>query len=304
MHSRLLRHFLAVVEKRNITAAADALHISQPALTRSIRQLERSIGVELFDRLPTGVALTRQGEVLARRVKLMDLEYRHALAEINAIKSGLAGVLRVAAGPVWLMTILPPVINAFNAQFPRVKVRLMEGVIDTVVPALLAGEIDIACITLNFPSHAEVVKEPLLGIRHLIYGRAKHPLAGRTDVRPDELLKFPWVVLANDSVGTSRLSSFFMANSLDPPTIAVETNAIGMLNVLAEGNFLGLLPARARPYARMFDLVPVQHEGTFWEAEAGVAHLRSNRPARIVESFKALLRASLSDEDEGPPPAP
>ena len=56
MHSRLLRHFLGVVEKRNITAAAEALHISQPALTRSIRQLEKTIGVPLFERLPTGVA--------------------------------------------------------------------------------------------------------------------------------------------------------------------------------------------------------------------------------------------------------
>lgn len=298
MHSRLLRHFLAVVEKRNITAAADSLHISQPALTRSIRQLERTIGVDLFDRLPTGVALTRHGEVLARRAKLMDLEYRHALAEINAIKEGIAGVLRIAAGPMWLMTMLPPAIAAFRAQFPKVKVRLTEGVIDTVVPALLGGEIDIACITLNFPTHAEVVKEPLMGIRHLVYAHQQHPLAGRKDVAPEKMLDHPWVVLANDSVGTSRLSSFFVANSLDPPTIAVETTAIGMLNLLAQGDFLGLLPARAEPYARKFDLTPVEHEGTFWEAEAGVAHLRSSRPARMIESFKAILRASLSDEPD------
>src|SRR5436190_23395277 len=91
MHSRLLRHFLPVVERRNITAAADDLHISQPALTRSIRQLEKTIGVPLFERLPTGVILTRQGEVLARRAKLMDLEYRHALAEIGALEQGIAG---------------------------------------------------------------------------------------------------------------------------------------------------------------------------------------------------------------------
>ena len=91
MHSRLLRHFLGVVEKRNITAAAEALNISQPALTRSIRQLEKTIGVPLFERLPTGVALTKQGEVLARRVKLMELEYRHAMSEISALEQGLTG---------------------------------------------------------------------------------------------------------------------------------------------------------------------------------------------------------------------
>jgi DNA-binding transcriptional LysR family regulator len=124
MHSRLLRHFLGVVEKRNITAAAEALHISQPALTRSIRQLEKTIGVPLFERLPTGVALTKQGEVLARRVKLMELEYRHALSEISALEQGVAGMLSIGAGPMWVSTILPGIVVAFHQQFPKVKVRL------------------------------------------------------------------------------------------------------------------------------------------------------------------------------------
>ena len=179
MQSRLLRHFLAVVERKNITAASEDLHISQPALTRSIRQLEKAVGTTLFDRLPTGVALTRQGEVLARRARLMDLEYQHALAEITAMKQGLAGVLRIGAGPVWITTFLPPVIAAFHKQYPRVKVRLTSGVIDTLVPELLSGEIDALCANLDFAAQPEIVKEPLVSIRHSVVARAKHPLAGR-----------------------------------------------------------------------------------------------------------------------------
>jgi DNA-binding transcriptional LysR family regulator len=234
----------------------------------------------------------------------MDLEYRHALAEINAIQQGLAGVLRVAAGPMWLMTMLPPAIKAFHMQFPKVKVRLTEGVIDTVLPALTSGEIDIACITLNFPNQAEIVKEPLVGIRHQVYARKDHVLVRKESVRPEELLRHPWVVLANDSVGTSRIGSFFVANSLDPPNIAVETTAIGLINLLAEGDFLGLLPARAAGYVARFGLAPISHEGTFWEAEAGIAHLKTNRPARMIESFKAILRASLSEPTERGAKAP
>ena len=86
MHSRLLRHFLAVVDFKGMSAAAAELHISQPALTKSIHQLEEILGVDLFERLPTGVMPTRFGEILARRARLMDLEYRHAVAEIQAIK--------------------------------------------------------------------------------------------------------------------------------------------------------------------------------------------------------------------------
>jgi DNA-binding transcriptional LysR family regulator len=191
MHSRLLRHFLGVVEKRNITAAAEALHISQPALTRSIRQLEKTIGVPLFERLPTGVALTKQGEVLARRVKLMELEYRHALSEISALEQGVTGMLRIGAGPMWVSAILPGIVTAFHQQFPKVKVRLTEGAIDSIVPALLAGEIDLACVTLSFPSQPELVKEPLVNVRQALVARAGHPLAGKGTVKAEDWRVFP-----------------------------------------------------------------------------------------------------------------
>ncbi len=92
----------------------------------------------------------------------MDLEYRHALAEISALEQGLTGVLRIGAGPVWITMLLPPVIASFFRQYPKVKTRLTGGVIDTLVPDLLSGDIDIVCSTLDFPSQPEIIKEPLL----------------------------------------------------------------------------------------------------------------------------------------------
>lgn len=294
MHSRLLRHFLGVAEKRNITAAAAALNISQPALTRSIRQLEKTIGVPLFERLPTGVTLTKPGEVLARRVKLMELEYRHALSEINSLEQGTTGTLRVGAGPMWVAMILPDVLTAFYQQFPNVKVRITEGTIDSIVPSLTSGEIDLACVTLAFPSQPELVKEPLLGVRHALVARAVHPLAGKGVAKAEDLARFPWVVLANDSVGTGRIGSYLVANGLEPPQIAIEATSIGMLRVLEESDFLGLFSTVMVDYATRFGLVRIPHEGTFWEAEAGLAYLRMSQPSRAIESFKSRVRAAVS----------
>jgi DNA-binding transcriptional LysR family regulator len=294
MQSRLLRHFLAVVERKNITAASEDLHISQPALTRSIRQLEKAVGTTLFDRLPTGVALTRQGEVLARRARLMDLEYQHALAEITAMKQGLAGILRIGAGPVWITTFLPPVIATFHKQYPRVKVRLTSGVIDTLVPELLSGEIDALCANLDFAAQPEIVKEPLVRIRHSVVARARHPLAGRGVVTAAELADYAWLVLANDQVGTSRVGSYFVANALEPPTIAVETTALGIIKILLEDDFVAHFPEAMLPDAERFGLVAIPHEGTFWEAQAGIAYRQTSRPLRAVESFKAILRSSMA----------
>lgn len=294
MHSRLLRHFLKVVERRTITGAAEALNISQPALTRSIRQLEKTIGVKLFERLPTGVVLTRQGEALSRRAKLMELEYRHALAEIAALEQGLAGILRIGAGPVWITTILPRVVAEFHQQFPRVKVQLTSGVIDTLFPSLLEGEIDLVCSTLDFPSQPEILREPMIRIRHAVVARAAHPLAGRGIATPPELAQFSWLALAFDHVGMSRIGSFFAANAQEPPTIAAETTSLGMMKILQEGDFLALFPERMLPDVERYGLMRVPIEGTFWESAAGIAYRRTMQPLRTIESFKAILRASLA----------
>jgi hypothetical protein len=106
--------------------------------------------------------------------------------------------------------------------------------------------------------------------------------------------RFAWLVLVSDQVGTSRVGSYFVANSLKPPTIAVETTALGIIKILLEGDFLAHFPERMLADAERFGLVAIPHEGTFWEAEAGIAYRRTNRPVRTVESFKAILKSSIS----------
>jgi DNA-binding transcriptional LysR family regulator len=210
------------------------------------------------------------------------------------MKQGLAGVLRIGAGPVWITTFLPPVIAAFNKQFPRVKVKLTSGVINTLVPELLSGEIDVLCANLDFAAQPEIVKEPLVAIHHSVVARAKHPLSGRGTVSAADLAKYSWLVLANDHVGTNRVGSYFVANALEPPTIAVETTAFGIIKLLLEGDFVAHFPSAMLSDAERFGLVAIPHEGTFWDSQAGIAYRQTSRPLRMVESFKAILRASLA----------
>ena len=295
MHSRLLRHFLAVVDHKGMSAAAAELHISQPALTKSIHQLEDILGVELFERLPTGVVTTRFGEILARRTRLMDLEYRHAVAEIQAIKGGTGGTVNVGAGPVWAVRILPPIIAAFRRQQPKVKIKLRTGVIDTLVPALLGGELDVVCASLDFPAHPEFVKEHLIDLKHVLIARAEHPLAGRREIAAKQLLAYPWLALVNDYVGNSRVNSFFAANELQPPRIGVESTSISAaLNLLREDDFIFNIPTMMLPYAELFGLRKLAVRGTLWDAPAGIAYRATKSPAPAVSAFCALVRAQFA----------
>lgn len=301
MHSRLLRHFLAVIDHRRISAAAEAVHISQPALTKSIHQLETSLGVPLFERRPNGVVPTPYGDILARRVRLMALEYHHAVAEIQAITGGGGGTIRIGAGPVWMLRLLPPVIAKFQRQQPSVKISMRTGVIDTLVPALLGGELDIICSTLDFPSHPEIVKEHVTDIHHMLAASARHPLASRDDIAAADLLAFPWIALANDYVGTSRVNSFFAANELAPPRVAVETSSIASIfSLLEAGDYIVNLPTVMHPYIEAFGLTRLAIHGTLWEFSAGIAYRRTNTPIPVVKAFCAMLRASFAPPDPEP----
>src|SRR5207342_1865606 len=75
---------------------------------------------------------------------------------------------------------------------------------------------------------------------------------------------------------------------------SVEASLIGMLRLLEHGDFLGLFSTLMADYAKRFGLVTITHEGTFWDAEAGLAYMRTNRPARMIESFKSMVRAAVS----------
>ena len=206
------------------------------------------------------------------------------------MQEGVGGLLRIGAGPVWVSSLLPPALAAFYKQYPKVKVRVSSGVIDTLVPQLLAGEVDMICSTLDFPSQSEIVTEPIVRIRH---GgrRAPRPSAGRRPlVTAIDMKKYPWVTLEGDKIGTSRIGSYFVANSCEPPKVAIETAAYGMMKMVLQGDFLAMLSDRMRADWEALGLVSLPMEGTFWEREAGMAHRRTSRPLRTIESFKAILQ--------------
>ena len=123
----------------SITTAADALNVSQPALTKSIQKLEAEVGTKLFTRVPKGMQLTNAGEILAHHARVMENEYRHATMRIAELSGAEQGGLRVGAGPIWLVRILPPAVAEFQKSHPDVRVTLVGGVIDTLVPALVSG---------------------------------------------------------------------------------------------------------------------------------------------------------------------
>jgi DNA-binding transcriptional LysR family regulator len=300
MDSRLLRYFLAVYESRGISAAAEELRISQPALTKSIQKLEADLGAQLFERMPGGVVPTRYADILARRVRLMDIEYRHAIAEIEAARGGSEGLIRVGAGPVWYSCFLPEIIGTFQSDNPDIRVRVEGGVITTLIPALEAGDYDLVCASLDFPNRADIAKEPVVSLKHVVIASDHHALSGAAPVDPAELANAPWVVLADDHVGTGRIWSYFAAHGCAPPRIAIETSSQTlMFEMVARGPYVAHIPEIMLGQAARYGVVPLKVPGTFWETPAGLVTRQSESRLPALGRFIDAIRAALADH--GPP---
>lgn len=296
LEPRLISHFLSVVDNRTISRAAEVLNLTQPALSKSIKQLEDRLGVVLFERLPTGVKMTAYGEVLARRGRLIQRELSHAVTELHSMKGGTVGVIRIGAGLVWSQNYLPPVLAGFLAARPGLQIEMQTGVIDTLVPRLVAADLDLICTTLDFPDSSDIVKEPLVQVTHGIFAREGHPLTEQETVSPNELADWGWITFRNDYVGHNRLGAFFVANRLEPPIVRMELAAdLSILSTVALSDHLCSLPLAFQAVAAKQGVKLLKVRGSqLWSSTAGVAYRRTDHPAPAVNTLLAMIRDSFA----------
>lgn len=142
MDVRAIEYFVAVAECGTVRGAAARLGISQPALTKAIRRLEDEVGVVLFDRQTCGVRLTVYGCSLLRHARNLQASLKEARDEIAALRAGVAGRIRIGAGPSWERSVLPQAIACFTAGQPGVQIHVQGGADDTLKSQLRVGELD------------------------------------------------------------------------------------------------------------------------------------------------------------------
>ncbi len=178
MDLRHLRYFVAVAERGNVSRAASALHVSQPALSRQIHDLEAELEVALFERAGRGLRLTGAGEDLLAHAR-RTLDSAGAFRErACAIGSGEAGVLHAGATPQSLQRLFPPIIQRFRRLMPGVDVRLTEGDSAALVAALRRGDLHLAFTSYQPEFGASSL--PGGTVRIFVIGDGRQRVRGRT----------------------------------------------------------------------------------------------------------------------------
>lgn len=219
LNLRLLHQAITLATYRSYARAAQALHLTQPALSRSIAGLEAQLGEKLFNRSPRGVELTAFGELVLARGRLLVDGASELEREIKLMRGLESGELRVGAGPYAAAMSVGRAIARLAAAHPQLRIDLMQGDLRATVDAVIAGRIELAVVELSLAEgEPRLVLEPLPAHRACAYCRAGHPLLD--DARPtlDRILRFPFV-------GTRvppRVARHFLAvakrGTIDPDT--------------------------------------------------------------------------------------
>ena len=264
IRSRLKTRHLVLLgelgEHRSIMHAANAAHMTQPAASKLLSELEGLLGTPLFERLPRGVTPTPYGEIMIRRARAALAEMNLAHQEVMTLLSGLSG--RVAVGTVLTpaMDLLPAAVLRLKTLYPKLHVAIEVDTSKSLLARLRSGQLEMMVGRILEPEAAEELNfEPLSDEPHCIFARAGHPLAGRTDLTLADLAAAGWILPAEGSILRDRLTALFLSAGLDLPEHTIETTSVPMItHMLAQSDMVVALPPEVvRTHVEHRVLVPL-----------------------------------------------
>ncbi|MPY55322.1 LysR family transcriptional regulator [Streptomyces acidicola] len=250
--TRLLRSFIAVVEEGTLTRAAERLFVSQPALTKQIKQLEAQLGVRLFTRSRTGMSPTEPGRILAERVPDLLTDWDLVLRETKSAASRAARVLRVGFIASAANEATPGIIAEFTRRRPGWRVNMRQAAWSVPSAGLADGDVDVALLRLPFPGEDALRTAALFTEPRWVALPEGHPLAARDVIAFRDLWEEPFVA-APPETGWWR-DHWLAADERDGHPVrigAVTDQPDDWLSAIANGYGVALAPASAaRFYAR------------------------------------------------------
>ncbi len=243
MDIRQLKHFVAVFEQRNLSKAAEAIPLSQPALTRSMKTLEDQLGVELFLRHARGATPTAAGERLYHHAKSILAECARARRDALQPVGELAGTVSVGIGALFASRIVDDMIGRFCRNNPKARIIVKQGYFEDLIRQLDLGQIELAFI--NFPLLAlpETMEfEPLVQLNTSVFVSADHALAKSQPVSLEALRDARWTSV-DQPHALEVLDSLFLSANVAAPRPAIQTNSLTLIRSLVlTAGFVGLLP--------------------------------------------------------------
>lgn len=292
----MLRYFTAVAQEASLTRAAQRLFVSQPALTKQVKQLESQLGVRLFVRSRAGMALTGPGQALAHLVPRLLADWDHAVAETRREASQADRVLRIGFVAAAANESTPQIIAEFARRRPGWRVDMRKTAWSDPTAGIADGEVDAAFLRLPFPGQDRLRVEVLLTEPRWVALPSGHPLAGRDRLAFRELWDEPFVAGPAEA-GTVR--DHWLASDerggREPRIGAVARNADEWLAAIANGYGIALAPEGVvRFYTRPG--ITYRHLTGVSPSQVGIVWAPASDSDPVIQDFIRCCR------DMRPPP--
>jgi DNA-binding transcriptional LysR family regulator len=284
-----LRTFVTVAEHGSIRAAARALMVSQPAVTRTIRELEKNLEVSLVRRSVSGIELTETGKAFLVRAKLLLGEVRRTREELQFLKEGGHGHVSAAMTSTVGMTLFPAAMEVFLGLMPQAKVSITEDAGSPVLQKLQDGTLDFV-VTNTLPGSlpSEFSQCPLAKMQLAVQARAGHPLVSARSLQ--ELQGQLWVV---PSINRTVITHLFTTLGLEVPPRIIECQSYAIaIHLLGRMDILGLFCTNLfeKPFASEGMQVLSLRE-TFPWVDVSVVTLRNSRLTPAAQCLIDCLRS-------------
>jgi len=241
-----IRHLVlvtAIADEGTLVRAAESLHITQPVVTRGLREVEDLLGVPLFERLPRGVTPTQYGHAFIERARSVLAELRIAGEEVRLLQSGQLGTVTVGTHLAGSNLLLPRAIAGLKAEHPRLTVVVREGTPDMLQQLLLAGDLDLTVGRLSPTVPVRLEQERLHQEPIRLVARAGHPVHDGSRTSLSELIAYPWIFPVAQTALRAELEAVFFHEGLPLPADRVEcTSMLTLRNLLVSTDVIAALP--------------------------------------------------------------
>ena len=297
LESRLgLRHLtliVAIADRGSLQAAADAVGLTQSAVTKALQEAEALVGARLFDRGNRGVTHTPEGAILVAHARLVLSQLRHAGQELEDLRSGTGGRVAVGVSVSAAVRMLPEAIAAVRKTRPNLAITVQEGTTDVLLPQLRQGELDLIIGRLPaFSVGGDVAEEILCDDHARIVVRAGHPLLARKRLTLPDLSNQPWVLPRPETSLRRQIDEAFRIENAPAPTSYVESVSILTNRALVlVADHLAVWPVQLVNFeAGLGHVAPLPIDLPTMRQPIGILTLRAARLSPAAETLIAALR--------------
>lgn len=287
-----IRHLVlvcAIADVGTIVRAAESLHVTQPVVTRGLREVEELLGVPLFERLPRGVTPTEYGRPFIERARSVLAELRIAGEEVRLLQSGQLGTVTVGTHLTGSNLLLPRAIAGLKAEHPRLTVVVREGTPDILQQLLLAGDLDLTVGRLSSPVPVRLEQERLHQEPIRLVARAGHPVHDSTQTSLADLISYPWIFPLAQTALRAELEAVFFHQGLPLPANRVEcTSMLTLRNLLVTTDVIAALPMFIAVDDRELRILPTPLSSI--RRSVGVTMPKDRAPSAAATALLAHLR--------------